>query len=403
MLSTDNPHLRLVTNTEPPRQEPQAGFCDWLNLDPATLPPRDWLYGRHYLKGAVSATIADGGVGKSTLALTEAIAMVTGRALLGITPNKVCFEDEQVACRVLYYNAEESLAEIQRRVLAICQHFDIPRQELAELTVISGHNMPLVVAKTDTDGLTFDDDAVAFLECCGDDAVILDPFVSVHHCPENDNVAIDAVVKRLGRVADGTMCPDGPKALEIVHHSRKPAQGGNIEIGSADARGASALSDGVRSLRMLNRMTEREATQAKVGNSKNYFRVDNGKANYAAPSEGSAWFQHKSVILPNGDDVGIVLPWHFPGAFEGVSADHMRKVRDLARSGTYRADSRAEEWIGKAVAEVLDLDPDAGGGDFKRIGIILKRWYKNGVLRKVERQDESRQHRVFVEPGDWNE
>jgi RecA-family ATPase len=416
MSSTDNnPHLKLVVDNPQlvPEQDTDeislwnASFNDWQNLDPAKLEPRQWLYGRHYLQGAVSVTIADGGVGKSTLALTEAIAMVTGRALLGITPNKQTGNGLVRDYReVFYYNAEESLAEIKRRVLAICQHFEIDLSELGDprdptlapnLTIVSGHDYPLVIGAPGPDGaVTFDDDNLELLKEYEGDAIILDPFVSIHQCAENDNSMIDAIVKRLGKTASSRPI----KAIEVVHHARKPAQGGNPEIGSADARGASALSDGVRSLRMLNRMTEREATQAKVGNARNYFRVDNGKANYAAPSESSAWFQHKSIALPNGDDVGIVLPWHFPGAFEGITADHMRRVRERARRGSYRADSRAGEWIGKAVAEVLDLDPE---DDFKRIGIILKRWYKNGVLRKVERQDETRHRFMFVEPGDWNE
>src|SRR5262249_39010074 len=102
-----------------------SAFDGWKELDAAKLEPRHCINGRHYLEGAVSATIADGGVGKSTHALTEAIAMVTGRPLLGITPNKIPFEgcDGSVCVQdryqVLYYNAEESLDEIKRRVLAI--------------------------------------------------------------------------------------------------------------------------------------------------------------------------------------------------------------------------------------------------------------------------------------------
>jgi hypothetical protein len=390
-------------------------FMGWSDPDVVNLAPRQWLYGRHYLIGAVSATIADGGVGKSTLALTEAIAMVTGRPLLGITPNKELFPDGAVRDRrdILYYNAEESLDEIKRRVLAICQHFEIDPRELwqegspdphwrpsACLMILSGQDAPIVLGGPGDDGFTFNDDVIGDLENWEADAVILDPFVSLHQCPENDNTMIDAIVKRLARIAGGG---DGsPKAIELVHHARKPAQGGNVEINAADARGASALSDGVRSLRMLNRMTEREAKQAKVDNPRNFFRLDNGKANYAAPQESSMWFQHKSIILPNGDDVGIVVPWHFPGAFDGVTAAHMHKVRELARNGQYRADPRADEWIGNAVAEVLDLDAD-DESDLKRIKQILKVWTKKDVLRKVERRGDDRHIFVFVEAGEWKD
>jgi RecA-family ATPase len=389
-------------------------FMGWDDPNVAQIEPRQWLYGHHYLKGAISATIADGGVGKSTLALTEAIAMVTGRPLLGIAPNKELFNDGAVRDRreVLYYNAEESLTEIKRRVLAICQHFGINPNELLQqgsgevdgpawrpaacLMILSGHDAPIILGGPDPNGgIAFNEDAIAFLEDWDADAIILDPFVSIHQCPENDNTLIDAIIKRLAKAAKY-------KAIEIVHHSRKPAQGGNPEIGAADARGASALSDGVRSLRMLNRMTASEAQQAKVNNPKNFFRVDNGKANYAAPHENSLWFRHKSIILPNGDDVGIVVPFHFPNAFDNVSTDHIHKVRERARNGQYRADPRADPWIGQAVAEVLDLDVEA---DCKRIKIILKGWYANGVLKRVDRERGAgdRHKVVFVEPGEWTE
>jgi AAA domain len=381
-----------------------SAFSNWQELDPTELEPRWWIYGKHYLEGSVSATIADGGVGKSTLALTEAIAIATGKPLLGITPNNGRCDGEIIPFEVLYYNAEEPLCELKRRVLAICQHHNIDPKVLGihngwdqRLTLVSGHDYPLVLAKSDGDGFAFTDD-VEWLENSDFDVIILDPFVSLHQCPENDNSMIDAIVKRLGRIA----ATPRVKAIELVHHARKPAQGGNVEINAADARGASALGDGVRSLRMLNRMTSNEATRAKVDNPRNYFRVDNGKSNYAEPSDGSIWYRHQSIILPNGDDVGIVVSWHFPGAFDGVTAAHMHQVRGLAGSGKYRADHRSPDWIGHAVADVLDLDAD-DDGERKRIRTVLKEWFSKGVLKKVERKGADRHSFVFVEPGEWTE
>src|SRR6266851_1009986 len=45
---------------------------------PAEIQPREWLYGNHYIRKFVTATIAPGGMGKSSLALAEAVAMCTG-------------------------------------------------------------------------------------------------------------------------------------------------------------------------------------------------------------------------------------------------------------------------------------------------------------------------------------
>jgi hypothetical protein len=381
-------------------------FSKWDECDPATLEPRCWYYGRHYLAGAVSATIADGGVGKSILGLTEAIAMAIDRPLLGITPVKPPDYESSYRLQVLYYNAEEPLAEIQRRVLAICQHFDInpallgpnPKQFWGTpLTVLSGHDFPLVIASADRDGVTFTDHIKRLKDFDGD-VIILDPLVSIHQCPENDNSAIDAIVKRLARVAARPPI----KSVELVHHARKPAQGGTAEVSGADARGASAIFDGVRSLRTLNRMSPAEALRAKVNDHRHFVRLDVGKSNYAAPSPGSQWYRHKSVILPNNDDVGVIVPWHMPGAFDGVTTAHMHQVRELARGGQYRADSRSPEWIGNAVADVLDLDAE-GEADRKRIKSILRTWYEAKVLAKVERRGENRKMFMFVEPGSWAE
>jgi hypothetical protein len=289
-------------------------------------------------------------------------------------------------------------------VLAICQHYEIDRQELlgyqvvSGLTVVSGHDFPMVIGTADRQGVTFTEN-VKYLEGSDHDVIILDPFVSIHHCPENENTMMDAIIKRLGKIASSA----GPlKAIEILHHPRKSAQGGPVEINGADSRGAHAIFAGVRSMRVGNRMTEGEALRAKVEDSRAYFRIDTAKANYAASATASAWYRHVSVILPNGDDVGVIVPWRMPGAFDGVTAAHTRQVRDLARDGKHRADPRAEGWIGSAVAVVLDLDAESEA-DRKRIKVILKEWYRTGVLKKVEKTDDARHVRLYVEPGEWVE
>jgi AAA domain len=50
--------------------------------DPRMIPPRQWLYGKHYIRKFISATVAPGGLGKTSLVLVEKIAMATGKPLL---------------------------------------------------------------------------------------------------------------------------------------------------------------------------------------------------------------------------------------------------------------------------------------------------------------------------------
>jgi RecA-family ATPase len=70
----------------------------------------------------LSTTAAMPGIGKSSLLLVEAIAMATGRDLLGVPVPK--------RLPVWYWNDEEEEAEIWRRMAAICLYYRIDPVEL---------------------------------------------------------------------------------------------------------------------------------------------------------------------------------------------------------------------------------------------------------------------------------
>jgi hypothetical protein len=80
----------------------------------------------------------------------------------------------------------------------------------------------------------------------------------------------------------------------------------------------------------------------------------------------------------------------------------MPAIRELARTGDWRKDSKSDEWIGDAVAEVLGLDTDKPA-DLKKIKGILTTWFGNKVLDTAKRKDAHRKERQFVVPGNWNE
>lgn len=372
--------------------------ADW-DDGPRNLPRRLWLYGRHRLLGSVSATIGDGGKGKSSLVIAEAVAMATGRNLLGVQPNG--------RTPVLYWSGDECTEEVMRRVYAVCQHYGIDHKDLTgKLFTSSSFDREITVARAAHSGITFDGSNVMaeideFVHEHGIEALILDPFVACHQVDENDNAEINAAVRQWSRLAAARVI-----AVELVHHTRKPPQGGASENSVADARGASSFIDAVRSARVFNAMTESEARQARVEDRSKYFRVTNGKANYAPASAEADWFQFVSVTLPNvwfaeepGDSVGVVTPWRFPQPFDNVTTAHMHKVREMALAGQYRADVQSPDWIGRAVAEVLDLDAE---NDKTRIKSLLKAWFANGALRVVKRKDDERKLRSFVEPGEWS-
>jgi hypothetical protein len=110
-------------------------------------------------------------------------------------------------------------------------------------------------------------------------------------------------------------------------------------------------------------------------------------------------------LLPNGDkgtpgdSVSVAVPWRYPQPFDNGTTDHMHKLREMAGTGSYRADPQSRDWIGVAVAEVVGLDPE---DDKARIKALLKVWMAKDVLRKVERKDAERKLRWFIEPGTWS-
>jgi hypothetical protein len=366
--------------------------------DPTTMPRRQFLYGTHYCRGYVSATIAPPGVGKSSKALVDAVAMATGRSLLGAMPTE--------PLTVWYVNLEDPREEIERRVLAICLHYGIKPHELQGRLFFDGREIEIVIAHQTRDGAKIAAPVVhalvAALTARNVDVFVLDPFISAHRVSENDNPALDAVVKTLGRqVAGVTNC-----AIELVHHTRKMLEGEEVEV--HHGRGGSALIGGVRSMQVINRMSENEGKKSGVGEKyRSYFRVDNGKANLAPPSRKADWFKLESVALGNGSDcllddqdyVGVVTAWEWPNPFDDVTAADLRAVQAHVREGQWRESSQSPDWVGRAVAKVLELDVE-DEADKTKIKGLLKTWIKKGMFRVVEGEDEKRNKRKFVVVGE---
>ena len=110
--------------------------------DPKTIEPRAWLYDHHFIRKYLSTTVAPGGLGKTSLLIAEAIAMVTGRNLLGEKPKR--------PLRVWYWNGEDPIDEMARRITAVCEHYQITRADLGDrLFVNSGRETQIVVARED--------------------------------------------------------------------------------------------------------------------------------------------------------------------------------------------------------------------------------------------------------------
>lgn len=367
-------------------------FQTWQNVDFAALPPRDFIYGKHYVRSFASATIAPGGLGKSSLVLAECIAMATGKPLLGV--------ELKARARVVYYNAEDPMVEIQRRVGALLEHHQIGQDELeGHLWLASGRDADIVLVAGEGGGVKLNNPMLGRLLDFGIteriDVFVFDPLVNMIASPETNEV-FARLGKALSRFADAGRC-----SVEIVHHSRK-LNGKDIEI--EDARGGSALIGAVRAARVLSAMTREDAAKGGLTTHIDHFCVvAAGKNNLARSPEVAAWYRRADVRLANGDYVAAVERWLWPDAGNGVSVEQVLAVQTAIGlcSELPRLDPRSGDWVGKIVARELGFDLDESEGR-SRVKLLVKQWIKAGALVVARSKDGNRMVREYVKAGEGN-
>ncbi len=377
------------------------------------IPPRRWLYGRAAIAGFLSFLVAPGGAGKSALAMVEAVAMASGRELLpGEKPVRTL--------RVWVLNAEDDMAEMDRRLAAVLQHFGVTYADLGgNLFMTSGRDMKLQLARVGRDGPEIVpgvvDALVERLVTAKIDVLILDPLGALHTLPENSNEAANLLSGALREVAHRA-----DAAVVVLHHAGKAAAMDMDSAGAGASRGASAFVDAARVVRQVVRMTVDEARDLGIAEAdrRDYLRVENGKANLAR-AEGGRWLRMVDVPLGNGmglwplgDRVGVVERWTPPASQPGTGADLARVQAALSASPRPpRAHSLSPDWVGWLVGTVMGLDTGgpatpkedrtpAQNAALARIRRIVAGWVQSGGLVEREEKDpDSRKLFKFVYVG----
>jgi hypothetical protein len=372
-------------------------------LDPSTIPARQWMLGRHYIRGYVTSTVAPGGTGKSSLALIEGMSIALDTPFLG----QETYED---APKVLYWSGEDDTQERRRRMASACALHDVdPKALHNRLFTLGPDELPIRLARMDNGDAIIDDKTIALLEDLlvkNDIAVlIVDPFAKTHSVNENSNDHVNLVIYTLSQIAQRTNT-----AIELVHHTTKEYRSNNGDSGVSGARGASALVDACRSVRTLRPMTKDEAKEYGISDDdrSSYIRVESGKANLAKKSHGW-WFQLETYDLGNAsgrrpsDTVGVVMPWDRPAlrvSDQFFSEHSFAILTTLAQQGEpdadhMRDDLRANGWAGYTLAAMVRVDVGTAGTKKSEItpeqatnrhGIqgLLDRFVQEGVLRLTE-------------------
>jgi hypothetical protein len=377
---------------------PEFEIHDVGDIDEEPIEPRQWVFGTRYCIGFVSGTLGDGGVGKTALALVDAVSISTGRSLTG----EHLFRRENVLIVCL----EDDLKEIKRRIKAVMLHHGIDPSEVKGRLFYCVHKgEKLIVQSTIRNSTTpgrLGGMIRAAVQKYAIKAVIIDPLVKAHAVDENSNVAMDTVIDELVAIAS-----DEDTAIMVSHHTRK----GSSEPGNADiGRGATAVKNGARLVYTAVKMTEAERAKFALNeiDAAALFRVDSGKVNIC-PAALAKWFRlvgvklgNTSELYPHGDEVQTVEPWTPPDLFAGLSAATLNLILDKIDKGLPDGTRYSHSGAAKSRAAWLVVIEFTSSKNEKQAREIINTWVRNEVLISRDYDDPERRETVkglFVNPA----
>lgn len=267
--------------------------------------PRDWVLEHFLERGEITQLIAAGGTGKSQFALTVGVLLAVG------APEIFGFRNIYAGypMRSIIYNAEDSIAEMSKRISAFCYEAHIVMDAIMPyVSVTSGRDFKLsiatggrVVERTDDDDMH-----IGWLVSAAMDPSVamtsLDPLSKIHTGNPSENRDMNAVADILQFIASRSNSP----LLIPAHVSRSGANGGAY-AGNVHAQlGAVGMSDSARINYTLSPPTDDDVARYGLSDEdrNRYLRLDGAKVNHSLRSGAPQWIEKRSVKLLTGDIFG---------------------------------------------------------------------------------------------------
>lgn len=383
-------------------QSADLQVVDAFDFEEADLPVRPWLVPGALLSGYTHMLAAPGGSGKSLFTLQFAIALANGMQWGSFTPRK--------RCRSLIVNVEDDLIEQRRRLSAACRVMGVDPKSMRGWIFLVDASQGVIVAGHDPIKRTLVMRPVAtklraYIEANRIDVLWADPFAETFEGDENDN----SEVKWAMKIWRDEVARPTKAAVYLVHHTTKHASNG---AGDANViRGAGAIVNSTRISATLMPMTADEATAIGVEQADRHLfvRYDDAKANQSLKTNTARWFKKESVELTNGtglqepDEVGALVPWIPPDAFEGLSVASINTVLNMIEDGMIDSDGVVTgvrftaskrggsvengRWAGCVLMENLghsEAQAKKVLDTWLASGVVVASEYQNPVRRKAE-------------------
>jgi len=304
---------------------------DWID---EPLPPLEFTVEAIIPFGTVVLMVAEGGVGKTHLALELVRAVASGDKFLGLTTRRggvvyIALEDPPEILRRRVYNTHlRRLAELRASVDQSYAHRskELRRLLLEHLRIVSlaGQELHLVGVRggvvTQAPAL---DDLIERLRAERVELLILDPMARLHGTDENANATGTAVVNAAERIAREIGC-----TVIVLHHTGKSAANRDDQYA---ARGASGLADAARVVLRLRTLHDKEfeslANVEHDDRAHDFLKLIHAKCNYA-PRFQDLWLKR--------NDLGQLVV--FNPKFKDADDDHATKLSKL-REWAVRVDA----------------------------------------------------------------
>jgi hypothetical protein len=327
---------------------------DWASLEGKSPPTREWAL-EHWLPQRHPSLMAGrGGIGKTLVAQHLGTAMVFGRPYLDAIVRPL---------KVLLWAGEDDEAELWRRQIPICQHFEVSLRALKDRLILQSYEGCDITLAAPVFGTLCPTPMLAELteqvHDYGADYVFLDNIARIYGGNESDRHSVTTFIAWLSAACR-------PAGLCLLGH---PAKG----IGS-EYSGSTAWEGAVRArLYLSDRLPDAEAPDDEEAPDPGVRYLSRRKSNYS-PNDWRRLDYHDGVLVP--EDVQPTAIGVIGGEF---ARDVVRRaVRKLALIGFHgNTSQRSPDYLPKIAKQYGYLDRL----NEKRFGAIMRDMVKDGELK----------------------